>query len=400
MHSEIEMEMEWKPKLSSFVNIRERDGYYVLNNTKNGQRLLVNAEVINFVRLLDGTRTLGDISRIISSSNIQTDSAPLADFIKVNLGKRGFLEEYPSRQFKAASQVNLKIPIVSSRLLNSVPAPGRVQEFYKGRFFYIVLASLFSVHLFSFIQFGGLRFELMPIWVGIFLFFSHIFHELGHALACKSFGATSGTIGFGFYSIFPVFYIDLSDTWNLPANQRVKVNLGGIFADYILALICLVVYFLTGENSYLIAETLIFFKTFYNLNFLLRTDGYWVLSDLLKLPNLADASRRYVIDLLNSKAKLPKCRTDKIYLLYGMFSLLFWVVIMVYLLSNAFKIGDEVAILVGYLGKVDGIDQAGIKALFSVVTKIIITMIGGFILSRSFILPLLLKLKRVSWIKP
>lgn len=211
------LEMEWKPKLSDFVNIRERDGGYVLCNTQNGQRLLVNAEVISLVRLLDGSRTLSDISRIILCDKVQIDSAPFADFIKVNLGKRGFLEDYPVRQIKTASQVKLKIPIISSKLLNAFPALVWLQGFFKGRIFYIVLAILFFVHLFSFIQLGGLRFELMPVWVGIFLFLSHIFHELGHALACRSFGANTGTIGFGFYSIFPVFYIDLSDTWSLPA---------------------------------------------------------------------------------------------------------------------------------------------------------------------------------------
>jgi putative peptide zinc metalloprotease protein len=390
---------EWKPKLSHFVNIRERDGCHVLSNTQNGQRLLVNDEVIHLVRLLDGSKTLDDILKTLAGSAAEINNIPVANFIKVNLGQRGFLEEYEGVQHKSSSLVKLKIPIIPSKVLNSFSSAQFLHNFYNGHFFYIIFTILFSLHLFSFIQSGYRSFDQLPLWLGIFLFLSHIIHELGHALACRSFGASAGTIGFGFYSIFPVFYIDLSDTWNLPARQRIRINLGGILADYFLALICLIIYFLTDNESFLIAETLIFFKTFFNLNFLLRTDGYWVLSDILRLPNLADNSRLYVMNLISQKAKRPNHKAEWFLAIYGALSSLFLIILIFFLLSNISSLGADIDVIIKHLDKTNKDGQPELKAIIASLTKIIITVVVCYLITRSYFLLLLHRIKAILWKK-
>ena len=50
--------------------------------------------------------------------------------------------------------------------------------------------------------------------LGLFILNS-MFHEFGHAAACRHFGADNGGVGFGLYISFPVFYTDVSDIWRL-----------------------------------------------------------------------------------------------------------------------------------------------------------------------------------------
>ena len=67
--------------------------------------------------------------------------------------------------------------------------------------------------------------------IGIFslLLFSSFIHELGHASACRHYGIQHGSVGFGLYLNFPVFYTDVSGIWRLPRLQRLSVNMAGIY---------------------------------------------------------------------------------------------------------------------------------------------------------------------------
>ena len=95
----------------------------------------------------------------------------------------------------------------------------------------------------------------------------------------------------------PTLYCDVSDAWRLPSKwQRILISAAGIFVELVLAAIatwlwwfsepgllntlCLRVMFLCSVS------TLVF-----NANPLLRYDGYYILSDLLNVPNLWQESR-------------------------------------------------------------------------------------------------------------
>lgn len=112
------------------------------------------------------------------------------------------------------------------------------------------------------------------------------FHELGHAAACRHFGIRHGGVGFGLYLSFPVFYTDVSDVWKLPKRQRLVVNMAGTYFQLIFLLPLIVIYL----NTY--NPILKYFILTVNLNFLItlnpffKFDGYWMVSDLLGVPNL------------------------------------------------------------------------------------------------------------------
>ena len=122
---------------------------------------------------------------------------------------------------------------------------------------------------------------------------SSLIHELGHASACQFFGINHGGVGLGIYLNFPVFYTDVSGVWKLPAPQRLIVNLGGVYFQLLFLIPLIVIYY------YYPTAVLSFFITAINLNLLItlnpffKFDGYWIMTDLLGVPNLSERSSEY-----------------------------------------------------------------------------------------------------------
>lgn len=145
--------------------------------------------------------------------------------------------------------------------------------------------------------------------LGIVFLVLRIIHELGHAVACKAFGGRSTEIGVILIAyVMPLPYCDASSAWLFPRIwPRVAVSLGGIFAETVLASLAAIYWALGSDPTWtsiayqvmLVSgvSTLVF-----NLNPLLRYDGYYVLSDLAGVPNLTQRSREMVKYLLERYA--------------------------------------------------------------------------------------------------
>ena len=139
---------------------------------------------------------------------------------------------------------------------------------------------------------------IMTLWIIVGSL--KIFHELSHGLACERFGAECQSIGLAFLFFSPCMYCDVTDAWMLPRkSHRIAVSLAGIYVELFISSlglwlwwfsapglfhqICLQV-FLAGSASTLLL----------NANPLLRFDGYFVLADLLEIPNLYQRSRQII----------------------------------------------------------------------------------------------------------
>jgi putative peptide zinc metalloprotease protein len=125
-------------------------------------------------------------------------------------------------------------------------------------------------------------------------------HELGHAYALKYWGGEVHELGLMFLVFLPVPYVDASGSASFGEKwQRVLVGAAGIMVELFLAAIALFIWLSVQEglvrafafNVMLIGgiSTVVF-----NGNPLLRFDGYYILSDLLEIPNLADRSKRFI----------------------------------------------------------------------------------------------------------
>lgn len=130
----------------------------------------------------------------------------------------------------------------------------------------------------------------MAVVYALFIFII-LLHELGHASAAFSFGIRPKEIGMGLYFIFPVFYANVSDIWQLSAGKRNIVNIAGIYFQLLVNVI-LVFCFYTNISQPLLC-TLIISNTISMVISLIpffRYDGYWMFSDYFNIPNLRSKS--------------------------------------------------------------------------------------------------------------
>jgi putative peptide zinc metalloprotease protein len=88
-----------------------------------------------------------------------------------------------------------------------------------------------------------------------------------------------------------------------------------------------ILFFITSNNLFLVIQIILFTKTFYNLNPVIRSDAYWVISDYLDKPNLNDNSSTEVRLFFKRIFHLPNKsnrKTNVPLLIYGIATICFW----------------------------------------------------------------------------
>lgn len=130
------------------------------------------------------------------------------------------------------------------------------------------------------------------IWLALVLAGTKVIHELGHGLACKRFGAQCHEMGFMLLIFTPCLYVNVSDAWLLTNKwKRIFISAAGMYAELILASLAVFVWWFSHPGIInQLALNVIFVCSvstlLVNANPLLRYDGYYILSDLLEIPNL------------------------------------------------------------------------------------------------------------------
>ena len=192
------------------------------------------------------------------------------------------------------------------------------------------------------------------------------FHEFGHAYACKHFGGHVPEMGAYLILFTPCAYVDATACWGFPRTRdRVIVCLAGMYVESIFAAIAALVWASTGPsliNS--VAYNVIFLAgvvtVLFNVNPLMRYDGYYVLSDLLGIPNLRARANAFLLAVLKKVFlglplgdREPGFALRMTLLLFGVAAALYRVTLLFAIaavfVSKAFLFGMVLA--VGYLAK-------------------------------------------------
>ena len=156
--------------------------------------------------------------------------------------------------------------------------------------------------------------NLLLIW---FIFpVLKILHELGHAFATKIWGGEVHEMGIMFLVFSPVPYVDVSASAGFRArSRRILTTVAGMGVEVFVASLALFVWVAVepgllrniAYNVILIAGVS---TVFFNANPLVKFDGYYILSDFLEMPNLAQRSVQYFRYLLERNLfRLPDVET-------------------------------------------------------------------------------------------
>lgn len=136
---------------------------------------------------------------------------------------------------------------------------------------------------------------LLVAWAGL-----KVVHEVSHGLFCKHFGAAVREIGVIFVLFIPMGYVDASASLGFASKwRRIMVASAGIYAEFFVAGLAAILWTRTADGfTATIAHNVIFTGTvvtlLINANPLMRFDGYYILGDLLGIPNLATRGRGWV----------------------------------------------------------------------------------------------------------
>ncbi len=117
-------------------------------------------------------------------------------------------------------------------------------------------------------------------------------HEFGHAFMCKKYGGEVHVIGVMMLIFTPTPYMDATSSWGFRNRwHRVLVGVAGMIVELFFAAIAVFIWANTGPGTlHNLCYNMIFVASvstiLFNGNPLLRYDGYYILSDLLGIPNL------------------------------------------------------------------------------------------------------------------
>ncbi len=128
------------------------------------------------------------------------------------------------------------------------------------------------------------------------LVFAKALHEMGHALTATRQGVRVAHMGVALVVLFPMLYTDTSESWKLSnPRQRLAIASAGIIAELALAALATLGWSLAPEGP--VKSALFFLATIswaltlaVNASPFTRFDGYFIVSDLLDIPNLHERS--------------------------------------------------------------------------------------------------------------
>jgi putative peptide zinc metalloprotease protein len=334
--------------------------YYVLKDPLALTYCRLQPEEAYILTLLDGKKTLREISQRYSRRypNEPRSAAEIANYVN-QLGMMGLLNISASRFAENASQTAAPhFLMIWAKVISAVffvkiplldPSPWLSEVVHAVRFFwtkwfvgavlvfYVWTAGLLLANADEFTHrsmdfFSGSN--LLLLWFSIMIIKS--LHEFGHAMTCRHFGGEVHEMGMCFMCFTPCGYVDASDAWMMRHKRhKLYVTLAGVFTELILAGIAAHFWLILPEglarglafNAMVVASvnTVIF-----NINPLMRFDGYYVFSDLLEIPNLRTKAitfcsyhlQRILLGVRNQNQEIlvEQESQNRVFLVYALFA--------------------------------------------------------------------------------
>ena len=329
-----------RPRLRATVQVYRQhyrgQMWHVIQDPGSNQFHRLSSPAYHLVALLDGRRTVADAWRTVSDA--LGDEAPTqgeaiqlmgqlytSNLLQADLppDAKGLFERYRRRVRREVQGYLMNLLFIRIPLYD----PDAFLDRWVG-----VFGKAFTV--------GGLIAWLFIVGTGLYFVGSHIdellqraspdtilapsnlpllyvafvlikvFHEFGHGFACKKFGRKTGsggevhTMGVMFLVFTPLPYVDASSAWALrDKKHRMLVGGAGILVELAIASLAAAVWANVGPGAVkAVAYNMMFIASvstlLFNGNPLLRFDGYYILSDALEIPNLAQRSKDYLYYLV------------------------------------------------------------------------------------------------------
>ena len=322
-----------KPKLRSGYALKRLDESegelrWVLRDLKSNKFRRMDDTDAALFELLDGTRSLVDLIGEAERRLGPGGSARLARLLS-DLGERGFLsgigqteggEEGGGR--KGFMGFVMKLIGPREKTWSGI-GPWFDRLYRRGGWILFtrpVLATLCAIMALGFVAFlvlmigrygtpfvvasklgiGGLIFLL-----GRFAFVA--VHEVAHGLTMSSYGRKVGKAGLKFIFVIPFVYVDTAEAWFETRKRRMFVSSAGPVSDLSLgglfSILCLTLPESTIRDIFFNLAFAAYIGAIFNLNPFLDRDGYHIMVDVLREPQLRRRAKEQLNARLSGKGR-------------------------------------------------------------------------------------------------
>ncbi|MBV8478986.1 MAG: hypothetical protein JOY72_01660, partial [Actinobacteria bacterium] len=270
-----------------------RDGVALVRRA-DGQVVQLGTLMYALLEAVDGTRTASDLAVILTERLGRRLDADQVSRLAEKLGARGLLagsEHLAPPRRNPLLALRWKVLVTSPKVTRILTAPFTV--LFTPWLVWPMVACFAGVAWWVLFDKGvgsatSQAFHRPTLLLLVFALAvaSAAFHELGHAAACRYGGAQPGGMGAGIYMVWPAFYTDVTDAYRLPRRDRLRVDLGGIYFNAIVAVVTVAVWFAWRVDALLLLVALQLLMMVKNLSPVIRSDGYHILADATGIPDL------------------------------------------------------------------------------------------------------------------
>ena len=354
--------------ISTYPQVYRGERWYTLHDETSGRYLRFNKQAYALIGRLDGDLTVQEVcdqmDTALGEETLTQDEVVMIlsqlsaiDALRSDLPadarelfKRFQHDRRIRRQRAIMSPLSIRVPLLDpDRLLNRLMPWVRPMFSRVGAILWLLVVGFAG--LLALVNFTSLTAAMdqdilapanLVSMLAVFITIKAI-HEFAHAFAVKMWGGEVHEMGITLLVLAPVPYVDASAAWGFRDKyKRVLVGAVGILMEMFLAALALFVWLAVEPgllrdaafNAVLIGtvSTLLF-----NANPLLRFDGYYVLQDLVEIPNLyTRASRyylyliqRYLFGLENTRSPVTAAGERSWFAVYGLGAFFYRMIIMV-----------------------------------------------------------------------
>ncbi len=310
-----------------------------------GRYLILGATEHNVLTLIDGTRTPPQICAAFQAQHGgKLSLATLTKFL-TKLESYGLLAGVRGQASVGPALPHSQLPYRPIKLFNPDPlftwlAP-KLRWIWTTGFFVFSLALILGSVLLALLNAEEvtamaaplIRDHALAILAAAYLI--GVTHEFAHGMTCKVFGGRATEVGvlIVYYFLFAL-YCNVSGIHLIPTRgRRLWVIAAGVYWQLLVGAGCFLLWSVLAQHTLLSAVVFTFllgsvFDVFFNANPLIKLDGYYFLSQWLRMPNLMDRARAYWRGVLkqilfgqpHTEAARYARRERLIYLVYGLLS--------------------------------------------------------------------------------
>lgn len=321
-----------RPQLHKHVNAHPHDfrgsRWYILSDAARGKHLRFNDIAYEFIGRLDGDQSIEEIYLQIESK-LGEDSPTRQDLLTIlvqlfNIGalrsgmpadveqlfKKHQAEISSNRTRRLLNPLAIRFPMFDpDNFLNRSITNVRPIISFAGAVVWAMVVCFAAMLLL--INYQELKTTLaadilqpsnLILMVALFPVMK-AFHEFAHAYAVKAWGGEVHEMGITLLVLMPVPYVDATAAWAFREKyKRILVSAAGMIMELFLASIALFIWTIVEPGLIKTAALSAFLigsvsTVLFNANPLLRFDGYYMLQDLIEIPNLYSRSAKYILYL-------------------------------------------------------------------------------------------------------